>query len=127
MPKRKPKRKRGGQPGNQNARKHGFYSKRVTEEDRLYCQAGRAEGIPAPVAMMRGRIAAALRQDPGNHRVIREAARELIKFYRSKGKLDASDATDIKKLADGIVAQVRGKSPKRETKRGYYDDVRRTE
>ena len=28
----KPNRKRGGQPGNQNARKHGFYSKHFTPE-----------------------------------------------------------------------------------------------
>ena len=28
----KPKPKRGGQPGNQNARKHGFYSKHFTPE-----------------------------------------------------------------------------------------------
>ena len=28
----KPKRKRGGQPGNQNARKHGSYSKRLTPQ-----------------------------------------------------------------------------------------------
>ena len=33
MTKRKPKKKRGGQPGNQNASKHAFYSKCLTEED----------------------------------------------------------------------------------------------
>lgn len=118
MPKRKPRRKRGGQPGNRNAYKHGFYSRRLTEEDKLYCLAGKAEGLPNAVAIMRGRMIAALRQDPGNYRVIRETARALAYHYRARGEASDEELAAFRKMMDDIVAQVRGMSPGRATNRG---------
>ncbi len=120
------KRKRGGQPGNRNARKHGFYSRRLTEDDILYHLAGRAEGLPGPVAIMRGRMTAALRQDPGNHRVIREAARAVIHHYRAKGEADDEDLAEVRQMIDGIVTQVRVIASGRATTRSSKKDTDKT-
>ena len=97
MAKRKPKRKRGGQPGNGNARKHGFYSRFTSPDDRLECMTARAEGLPSTLGLMRGRIIAVLRQDPGNTRVLREAALAITKYYRSHKGLSSEDAAAVHK------------------------------
>ena len=97
MAKRKPKRKRGGQPGNSNARKHGFYSRFTSPKDKLECMTARAEGIPSTLGLMRGRIIAVLKQDPGNTRVLREAALALTRYYRSRKGLSAEEAAAMHK------------------------------
>src|SRR4030065_478297 len=56
MPK-KPKRKKGGQPGNQNARKHGFYSSKFNQEEKFeFRLAAGMEGISEEIALLRFEI-----------------------------------------------------------------------
>lgn len=106
MTKRKPKRQRGGQPGNQNSRKHGFYSRILSEEDIIECQAAvREEGLESPVAIMRSRIIAVLRRDPGNTRVLREAVLELTKYYRSRNRLSDEETAVFRKVVRTLFAE----------------------
>lgn len=48
-----PKRKRGGQPGNLNALKHGFYSRQFQDQELLDLEAIMAEGLDDEIAMLR--------------------------------------------------------------------------
>jgi hypothetical protein len=47
------KRRRGAQPGNTNALKHGFYSRRFTAGDREDLEARLSEGVSDEIAMLR--------------------------------------------------------------------------
>ncbi len=59
------RRRRGGQPGNQNARKHGIYAKSLTPEERALLQEARETfGLSEEVAVVRVLIATFL-ADPG--------------------------------------------------------------
>ena len=67
----KPKRKRGGQPGNQNARKHGFYSKHFTLEQLNQLEdANDLKDLGPEIALMRIKLNTLL-DDP-------EASTELV-------------------------------------------------
>ena len=58
--------KSGGQPGNQNARKHGFYSKSLTpEQQEAIVEARKADILTEEIAFMRVKVQA-LVDDP-NH------------------------------------------------------------
>ena len=54
---KKIKRKRGGQPGNQNARKHGFYSAKFNPAEQFeFRRAAGIEGIAEEIALLRCEI-----------------------------------------------------------------------
>jgi hypothetical protein len=76
------KRKRGGQKGNRNARKHGFYSGTLSpaETSQLW-NITNLEGVDPGIAFIRVKLQSSLQCDPGNRRVIREASRLLVRRY----------------------------------------------
>jgi hypothetical protein len=93
------KRHRGGQPGNQNARRHGFYSPYMSQpEIRQLENIIATEGIEKTVAVYRIKLSSALCQAPGNTRLVREAAALLTKWYCSRYGLNGEDKTFVKKL-----------------------------
>ena len=61
MPRRK--RKPGGQPGNQNARKHGVYSKVLTPEEQRVLSLASIPGIDGEIALLRMKIRAIVKED----------------------------------------------------------------
>jgi hypothetical protein len=93
------KRHRGGQPGNQNARRHGFYSLYMSQEEisRLE-QIVETEGIEKMVAIYRVKLSSALSHAPGNARLIRETVALLAKWYCSRYGLKGEDRTFIRQL-----------------------------
>jgi hypothetical protein len=98
------KRKRGGQKGNQNARKHGFYS--VNLSPREICELWNIvnlEGIDPPVGVLRIKLCSALHRDPENHRVLSDASRLLAKWYGSQYHLNEKDNVEIKKFVRTIL------------------------
>ncbi len=76
-----PKRKRGGQPGNQNARKHGYYSKHFSPEQMKQLEViDYHKGLDPEIKLLRVKINSLL-TDP-------EADPEhLIKYLRVLGRL----------------------------------------
>jgi hypothetical protein len=71
----------GGQPGNQNARKHGYYSKTRTDIEKEYLlQAGLAEGIDAEIALRRLKLKSVFEHDPANITLISHAVLSLARL-----------------------------------------------
>lgn len=80
----KTKRKQGGQPDNQNARKHGFYSKVLDEAARLDFElASGVEGIDDEIALLRVKIKSILEKDPGNIQLIMQATNTLAGLVKT--------------------------------------------
>jgi len=98
------RRKRGGQKGNQNARKHGFYSPALTpaETDQLWTGIN-VEGVDPRVALVRVKLLSSLQHDQSNRRVLTDASRLLARAYSDMYSLDAADRGYLKTIIDLIL------------------------
>jgi hypothetical protein len=98
------KRKCGGQKGNRNARKHGFYSGTLSpaETSQLW-NITNLEGVDPEIAFIRVKLQSSLQYDPGNRRVIREASRLLVKWYSANYRLDPTDRNYLKTVVENLL------------------------
>ena len=98
------KRKRGGQKGNRNACKHGFYAGALSpaETSELW-NITNLEGVDPEIAFIRVKLQSSLQYDPGNQRVIREASRLLVKWYSENYRLDRTDRNYLKTVVDNLL------------------------
>ena len=98
------KRKRGGQKGNRNARKHGFYSGTLSsaETSQLW-NITNLEGVDPEIAFIRVKLQSSLQHDPGNRRVIREASRLLAEWYSANYRLDPTDRNYLKTVVENLL------------------------
>jgi hypothetical protein len=98
------KRKRGGQEGNLNARKHGFYSAALSPvETRELWAITNQEGVDPELALIRVKLQSSLERDPGNRRVVREASRLLVKWYSESYGLDSIERNYLKAVVDNFL------------------------
>lgn len=113
------KRKRGGQPGNQNARKHGFYSSRMNRKETRDLNLALNRGdVEKEIAALRVKLAAALHIAPGNRRIQDDASRQLSKYFRHRQNMSKEDYAVLKKfvrLATGKAAGNFSKTNKAKT------------
>ena len=76
-----PPRKRGGQPGNRNAMRHGFYSDAFSPEEReLLRQALEIKSLQPDIAMLRVKIVRLLSYPDTPSELILQAARTLTRM-----------------------------------------------
>jgi hypothetical protein len=80
------KRHRGGQPGNQNARKHGFFSASMSPEElcEFWKNLKTGDGAPRELVVLRTKVVAALNISPGNRRIINDASRLVAQWVISQ-------------------------------------------
>jgi len=98
------KRKRGGQKGNRNACKHGFYSGTLSPAETYQLwNITNLEGVDPEVALIRVKLQSSLQHDPGNRRVIREASGLLVKWYSENYRLDATDSNYLKTVVENLL------------------------
>jgi hypothetical protein len=98
------KRKRGGQKGNRNACKHGFYSGTLSPaQTRQLWNITNLEGVDPEIAFIRVKLQSSLQYDPGNRRVIREASRLLVKWYSANYRLDPTDRNYLKTVVENLL------------------------
>jgi hypothetical protein len=86
------KNKRGGQKGNQNARKHGFYST-VLNPDQIgsfWAIIGQ-EHVDPEMAILRVKLQSLISQAPIDRRALLEVTRLIIKWSAVKYHLNRSD------------------------------------
>ena len=108
---RKPKRKRGGQPGNQNARKHGFYSGGLAAGQQAAFPAAIAlKGVDREIAILRLKIASVLASDPQNYRLQIRALSSLGRLLRTRQKLVDCDRQQSKDLYRRFVSWLSAES-----------------
>jgi hypothetical protein len=97
------KSKRGGQKGNRNARKHGFYSGTLSPaETRELWNITNLEGVDPEIAFIRVKLQSSPQYDPGNRRVIREASRRVVKWYSANYGLDRTDRNSLKTVVQHL-------------------------
>jgi hypothetical protein len=102
--------KRPGAPlGNQNARKHGFYSTRLkTSEKRVLEAASCVNGLDQEIAILRARIKVIMDTAPDNHELLIKAMSALTRMTRAKDQLRHADAHDIARAINELYGSMLG-------------------
>ena len=80
MPRKK--RKPGAPIGNQNARKHGYYSKILTPEQKKVLEVASFPGIDAEIALLRMQIRSIIQTGPKNQEPLQRVMSALCSAFR---------------------------------------------
>ena len=106
MPK-EAKRKRGAPKGNQNARKHGFYSRVLDEAERLDFElASGVNGIDDEIALLRVKIKSILEKDPENIKLIMQATNTLAGLVKTSYKITKEQRKGLKEAIGNVLREV---------------------
>jgi len=101
------KRKRGAPKGNQNARKHGFYSKVLDEAEQLDFElATGVEGIDDEIALLRVKIKSILANDPDNIKLIMQTTNALARLVRTRYNISKEDKKGLKEAIGNVLRDV---------------------
>jgi hypothetical protein len=105
---RKIKRKRGAQKGNQNAFKHGFYSKVLGDTEKMdYRDAVNVEGIDQEIALLRLEIMKVIAGGSNkNLKLILKAADVLDKLVRTRYKITSVQRNSLKDAMGNVVKDI---------------------
>ncbi len=99
------RKRRGPPPGNQNARKHGFYSSvLLPSQEALLPRAKSITGLNDEIAVARIRLASVVSGAPDNPRVLSAAINSLLRLERTNQAIRTHRRT-----ADAHVAKLRRK------------------
>jgi hypothetical protein len=102
--------------GNQNARKHGFYSPALSpQEISAVWNEVNLKGMSPFTSVVRVKLAVALESDPDNHRLLEDAAKMLTKKCRSETRMNAFDARQLRAALLGALEASHPVSPDSET------------
>jgi hypothetical protein len=100
-------RKRGAPKGNQNARKHGFYSKVLDESEQLDFElATGVEGIDDEIALLRVKIKSLIAHDPDNITLIMQAINTLARVVSTRYNLSKQDKHGLKEAIGNVLRDV---------------------
>jgi len=100
-------RTRGGQPGNQNARTHGFYSKTLSPEQQEDLQdAAVVDGIDQEIAVLRVKIASILQNAPQNIDVLILAMSLLARLLQTKQLIDKKDRHKLGEAFQNVLRNI---------------------
>ncbi len=98
--------KRGAPKGNQNARVHGFYSKVLTEQEKLDYRRATFEGIDDEIALLRVKIKSLVEHDPENFKLIMQAINTLTKMVRIKYSIAKEDKNGILDAVGNVLKDI---------------------
>ena len=99
--------KRGAPEGNQNARKHGFYSRVLTDEERQdFEQATGVEGIDEEIALLRVKIKSVVENDPDNIGLIMQAIATLARLLRTKNNIGKKDRQGLRAAIGNVLKDI---------------------
>jgi len=100
MPRRK--RKPGAQPGNQNARKNGAYSRILSPEEQRLLTVASIPGIDAEIALIRSRIRSLIQQEHCPTAPLVRMMESLCRVIRLKSNL--ASLGELRSFADYQLA-----------------------
>jgi len=103
MPRRPP----DATKGNQNARKHSFYSKVLDDAERLDLELAQdVEGLDNEIAMLRVKIKSLLENDPENIRLIINATNTLARLVRTRYNITREQQKGLKEAIAQVLKEV---------------------
>jgi len=99
--------KRGAPKGNQNARKHGFYSKVLSDaESQNLQEAARIEGLDDEIALLRLKLRQLIAQHPENIQIQLKAANTLARLIRTRYDMTKEQKKSLKEAIARTLVEV---------------------
>lgn len=105
----KQKKEKGAQPGNQNARKHGFYSKYLsgfTLED--VQRVAEMEGLEAEIGVIRLKLRDLIENSPDNSTIQLEAVRALAYLVKTQFQVTEEQGKPLRDAAAKVLSEIAG-------------------
>jgi uncharacterized protein YjcR len=98
---------RGAPKGNQNARKHGFYSRVLDEQERLdFEQATSVEGLDDEIALLRVKIKSLVERDPENIKLIMLAINTLARTVMTRFNISRDDKKSLREAVGNVLKDI---------------------
>ncbi len=99
--------KRGAPLGNQNARKHGFYSRVLNEAEQIELSVALdVEGLDQEIALLRLKIQSLLEKDPENIKLMLLASSTLARLMRTRYQLTKDQDKGLKEAITNVLREV---------------------
>ena len=100
-------RRRGGQPGNQNARKHGFYSRVLSKAEQLeVAEAEGIEGLDGEIAVLRVKLRELLEKHPDRIDLQMQAAGTLARLIHTRYQITPEEKKNLKEAITTVLKEV---------------------
>ncbi len=101
---RGPKKTSGGQPGNQNARKHGFYSTVLTPcEEKLLPSLAIIKGLNRDIAVAQVKVLSIMASEPQNAELLFRALGSVRRLAREQSIIERRASTGAKRTAEDVL------------------------
>lgn len=99
--------KKGAQPGNQNARKHGFYSRALTEAEALELEdASMVEGLDQEIALLRIKLRTLVANEPDRIDLHLEAATGIARLIKTRYQITKEQKQSLKEAIQKVLTDV---------------------
>jgi len=99
--------KRGAPEGNQNARKHGFYSRALSEAEKLDLeQASFVEGVDQEIALLRVKLLDLVENSPDRLDLQLEAANTIARLIRTRYQISREQKKSLKEAIHKVLTEV---------------------
>ncbi len=102
-----PRRNRGGQPGNRNAVKHGFYARVLDETEKLEMeQAREVQGLDEEIALLRLKLRQIITMHPDRIDLQLEAVTVLTRLMRTRHHITPEQHGALKAAIKTVLRDV---------------------
>jgi len=99
--------KRGAPKGNQNARKHGFYSRALTEAEKVdFEEASLIEGIDQEIAFLRLKLMELAEREPDRVDLHLEAANTIARLVRTRYQISKEQKKSLKEAVHKVLTDI---------------------
>lgn len=99
--------KMGAPEGNQNARKHGFYSRRLTETEKLDLEdAEKIEGLDDEIAILRVKLGSLLENQPERVDLQLKAISIISRLVKTRHSITPEDQKRLKNAIGNVLRDV---------------------
>jgi hypothetical protein len=103
----KKKRKKGAQPLNRNARKHGFYSKFLDKDEKALLQkAATVEGLDEEIAVLRLKLQQILTDHPDRADLAFEAGNTIARLVRTRHQTTKAQNNALKDAFEKVITDI---------------------
>jgi hypothetical protein len=101
------KKKKGAQPRNQNARKHGFYSAILSDAEKsLLERAAGLEGLDEEIAVFRIKLREIMLNHPEDIQLALDAANTLTRLIRTRYNITSGQKKSIKEAITKVITDI---------------------
>ena len=99
--------KKGAPKGNQNARKHGFYSHALSEAEQVKLEQARGiEGIDEEIAILRLKFREVIEKEPDRLDLHMEAANTIARLVRTRYNISKEQKKSLKEAIAKVLIEV---------------------